>query len=158
MKSRQKSKNSKVKQQLVVYTTATKNAYSSLATDTDPQQQPVQLCQPVVPKTALATHENALTKKEAQSSRHQRRAARRRHVKETLQRLKEQEELFFDNFITIAEDERTSLAKGDTKNAKKQKIEDAHKPTSQPALSLMQRGRNASYSVGTSFKRAVQHL
>ena len=158
MKSRQKSKNSKVKQQLVVYTTATKNAYSSLATDTDPQQQPVQLCQPVVPKTALATHENALTKKEAQSSRHQRRAARRRHVKETLQRLKEQEELFFDNFITIAEDERTSLAKGDTKNAKKQKIEDAHKPTSQPALSLMQRGRNASYSVGTSFKRAVQKL
>ena len=44
VKSKRKRKNSKVNQPLVVYNTTTDNAYSSLATDTDPQQQPVQLC------------------------------------------------------------------------------------------------------------------
>ena len=42
---------------------------------------------------------------------------RQKHVKDTLQRLQESEELFFDKSITQAEDERTAIAKEDTCNA-----------------------------------------
>ena len=40
---------------------------------------------------------------------------------------RESEELFFDESITKAEDERTTMTKGDTSNAKRAATEAAHK-------------------------------
>ena len=95
------------------------------------------------------------TERDDKSTRHQRRAARRRHVKQTLRRLSEQEEIFFDTNITIAEDTRTSMAKNDLTNAKRVTIDNAHEPSIKPAPSLMQQGRNLSYRKGTSLRRAI---
>jgi len=52
---------------------------------------------------------------------------RHKHVKNTLQCLRESKELFFDESITQAEDEQTAMAKEDTGNAKHNAISTAHK-------------------------------
>jgi len=43
----------------------------------------------------------------------QQKIARRQHIKRTLRRLRDSDNLFLDDSITLAEDERTSLAKAD---------------------------------------------
>ncbi len=48
--------------------------------------------------------------------RRQLKIARQQHIKQTLQRLRDSDDLFLDNSITLAEDERTSLAKNNTSN------------------------------------------
>ena len=50
------------------------------------------------------------------------------------------------------------MAKNDLTNAKRVTIDNAHNPSNKPAPSLMQRGRNLSYRMGTSLRRAIQHL
>jgi hypothetical protein len=45
--------------------------------------------------------------------RRQRKIARQRHIKRTLRRLRDSDNQFLDDSITLAEDERTSLAKAD---------------------------------------------
>ena len=55
--------------------------------------------------------------------RQQRRALIRQHRRETLRKLRESEELFFDTNITRAEDERTVMAKEDTSNARRVAID-----------------------------------
>ena len=45
--------------------------------------------------------------------RRQRKIARRQHIKQTLRRLRDSDNLFLDDSITLTEDERTSLAKAD---------------------------------------------
>ena len=45
--------------------------------------------------------------------RRQRKTARRQHIKQTLRRLRDSDNLFLDDSITLAEDKRTSLAKAD---------------------------------------------
>ena len=51
----------------------------------------------------------------------------RKHVKSTLQHLRENEELFFDESITRAEDEQTAMAKEDTSKAQHKAISTVHK-------------------------------
>ena len=53
----------------------------------------------------------------------------------------------FDTHITVAEDERMSMAKNDTKNAQRVKIDAAHQTETKPKPSLLQRGRNVTYSI-----------
>ena len=50
----------------------------------------------------------------------------RKYRRETLKRLKENEELFFGEAITRAEDERTTIAKECRTNARRLAINDAH--------------------------------
>ena len=48
--------------------------------------------------------------------RRQRKIARQQHIKQTLRRLRDSNDLFLGNSITLAEDKRTSLAKADDNN------------------------------------------
>ena len=68
---------------------------------------------------ALHDDDKSIMPTDIKEHRLKRRAARRQHLKLTLQRMKDSEELFFDNSITQAEDERTTMAKNDNKNARR---------------------------------------
>ena len=90
---------------------------------------------------------------------HERKMQRRNHRKLTLERLAQQEDLFFDECITTAEDERTVMAKNDATNNKKRAIDSAHnkdQPGSTPGY--VQRVRNATYTATTKFNRAFGRL
>ena len=90
---------------------------------------------------------------------HERKRQRRHHRKMTLQRLAQQEDHFFDECITRAEDERTVIAKNDATNSKKRAIEAAHnksKPSSKTGYA--QQLRNATYTASTAFNRAFGKL
>jgi hypothetical protein len=87
-----------------------------------------------------------------------RRAARRQHLKLTLQRLKDSEELFFDNSITQAEDERTTMAKNDNNNARRLAIDAAHAKQDKPRIGLVQQGRNTAYAFGSALKRQFKSI
>jgi phosphopantetheine adenylyltransferase len=56
----------------------------------------------------------------------QQKIARHQHIKQTLRRLHDSDNLFLDDSITLAEDERTSLAKADKTNKKCMAINAAH--------------------------------
>ena len=90
---------------------------------------------------------------------HARKMQRRKHRLQTLQRLAQQEDLFLDECITSAEDERTVMAKNDTTNKKKRAIELAHKPSkagTRPGYA--QRIRNATYTATTQLNRTFGKL
>ena len=90
---------------------------------------------------------------------HERKMQRRNHRKLTLERLAQQEDLFLDECITTAEDERTVMAKNDATNNKKRAIDSAHnkdQPGSTPGY--VQRVRNATYTATTKFNRAFGRL
>ncbi len=48
------------------------------------------------------------------------------HIKQTLQCLRDSDNLFLDDSITLSEDERTSLAKADETDKKRMAINAAH--------------------------------
>jgi hypothetical protein len=58
--------------------------------------------------------------------RRQRKIAWRQHIKQTLRRLRDSDNLFLDDSITLAEDERTCLAKANKTNKKRMAINAAH--------------------------------
>ena len=90
--------------------------------------------------------------------RRQRKIARRQHIKRTLQRLRDSDNLFLDDSITLAEDERTSLAKADETDKKRMAINAAHTKRGTPSISIAQRGRNAAYSLGSAFNRTIKKI
>ena len=75
-----------------------------------------------------------------------------------LKKLKEQENLFLDHSITMAKDTHTENAKNDRTNKKRVSIDAAHTATAATKPSLLQQGRNLSYNMGTTFRKAIQHL
>jgi hypothetical protein len=87
-----------------------------------------------------------------------RRAARRQHLKLTLRRLKDSEELFFDNSITQAEDERTTMAKNDNNNARRLAIDAAHAKQYKPQIGMVQQGCNTAYVLGSALKRQFKSI
>ncbi len=66
----------------------------------------------------------------------------RQHIKLMLCLLSKNENLFLDNSITLAKDERTVLAKGDQTNLQHLAIDSALINSNKPAIGLTQRGRN----------------
>jgi len=90
--------------------------------------------------------------------RKQRKIARRQHIKQTFRRLRDSDNLFLDNSITLAEDERTSLAKDDETDKKRMAINAAHTKCRTTKIGLAQRGRNAAYSLGTAFNRTIKKI
>jgi hypothetical protein len=90
--------------------------------------------------------------------RRQQKISRRQHIKQTLRRLRESVDLFIDNSITHAEDERTAIAKNDTNNAKHVAINSAHAQHNQPTIRLAQRGQNSAYFLGFAFNRTIKKL
>jgi hypothetical protein len=90
--------------------------------------------------------------------RRQRKIARRQHIKQTLRCLCDSDDLFIDNSITLAEDERTSLAKADDSNRKRMAIKNAHNKCSTTSIGFAQRGRNVAYSLGSAFNWAIKKI
>jgi len=90
--------------------------------------------------------------------RRQQKIARRQHIKRTLQRLHDSDNLFLDDSITLAEDERTSLAKADETDKKRMSINAAHTKRGTPSIGLAQRGRNAAHSLGSAFNRTIKKI
>ncbi len=58
--------------------------------------------------------------------RRQRKIARQQHIKQMLRRLRDSNNLFLDNSITLAEDKQASLAKANDSNKKCMAINTAH--------------------------------
>ena len=90
--------------------------------------------------------------------RRQRKIAWRQHIKQTLRRLRDSDNLFLDDSITLAEDERTSLAKADETNKNRMAINAAHTKRGTTSIGLAQRGRNAAYSLGSAFNRTIKKI
>ena len=90
--------------------------------------------------------------------RRQRKIARRQHIKQTLRCLRDSDNLFLDDSITLAEDERTSLAKADETNKKCMAINTAHTKQGTTNIGLAQRGHNAVYSLGSAFNRTIKKI
>jgi hypothetical protein len=83
---------------------------------------------------------------------------RQQHIKQTLWRLRDSDDLFLNNSITLAEDKRTSLAKDDTINKKHLAINAAHTKRGTPSIGIAQRGHNATYSLGSAFNRTIKKI
>jgi hypothetical protein len=79
-------------------------------------------------------------------------------MKQTLQRLQASDDLFLENSITLAEDERTSLAKTNETDKKRMAINAAHTKRGTTRIGLAQRGRNATYSLRTAFNRTIKKI
>jgi hypothetical protein len=84
--------------------------------------------------------------------------ARRQHIKKTLRRLRDSDDLFLDDSITLAEDERTSFAEADESNKKRMAINAAHTERGTTSIGFAQRGRNAAYSLGSTFNWTIQKI
>jgi hypothetical protein len=98
---------------------------------------------------------NAILPPDPQEHNRQRKIARQQHIKQMLQRLHDSNNLFLDDSITItlAGDERTSLAKADESNKNA-----AHTKRGTTSIGLAQRGRNAAYSLGSAFNRTIKKI
>jgi hypothetical protein len=72
-------------------------------------------------------------------------------IKQTLWRLRKSDNLFLYNSITHAKDERTTISKNDTDNAKHAAIDCAHAQCNQPTIVLAQCGQNMAYCLGFAF-------
>jgi hypothetical protein len=91
--------------------TALHNAFAILAVSNNPTIESNDEEHIIVHLTQLAKAVESTKQKRLQQRN------RRKHVKNTLQRLQESEELFFKKTITCAEDEQTTMAKEDTSKA-----------------------------------------
>jgi hypothetical protein len=72
--------------------------------------------------------------------------------------LSESKNLFLDNNITQAEDEQTILAKGDQTNTQRRAIDSTLVKNNKPAIGLAQRGRNTTYSLGTTIGQTLKKI
>ncbi len=84
--------------------------------------------------------------------------AQRQHIKQTLRQLRDSDDLFLDNSITLAEDKRASLAKDNTNNKKRLAINIAHTKRGTPSIGIAQRGQNAAYSLGSALNRTIKKI
>jgi hypothetical protein len=82
------------------------------------------------------------------------------HRRQTLQRLAQQDNLFLEESITTAEDERTEMAKADKTEPRQKIINKAHEQNNTKlTASITQRAQNTTYGLCTAFKRtATQFL
>jgi hypothetical protein len=77
---------------------------------------------------------------------------------QTLQWLRNSDDLFLDNSITQAKDNCTAIAKNNTNNAKCMAINSAHAQRNQPTIRLAQRGQNMAYRLGSVFNQTIKKL
>ena len=75
----------------------------------------------------------------------------RKYRRETLKRLKENEELFFNEAITRAEDEQTTIAKGNRTNSRRLAIDDVHDYRPKPTVGMRQYGCNITNKIESAF-------
>jgi hypothetical protein len=126
------------------------NAYGILshADDPIPDDETIFIDHPL-------NHQNLNTIRE---HRRQRKISRHQHIKRTLRLLSKSDNLFLDNSITQAEDERTILAKGEQTNTQRRAIDAAHVKNNKPTIGLAQHGRNTAYRLGTSISQTFKQI
>ena len=93
------------------------------------------------------------------SSKFRRKAAKRFQARQLRRTKASDESGLIDEYITLAEDERTALAKADTTAPQRLAADRAHSSrgiTTRP--SLLQQGKNMGYAIRAQAKRAVQTL
>jgi hypothetical protein len=88
----------------------------------------------------------------------QHKMARQQHIKQTLRQLRDSDELFLDDSITLAEGKRTSLAKANDSNKKRMAINAAHTKRGTTSIGFAQRGCNAANSLGSAFNRMIKKI
>jgi hypothetical protein len=84
--------------------------------------------------------------------------ARRQHIKLMLRLLSKNKNLFLDNSIAQAKEERTVLTKGNQTNLQCLAIDSAHVNSNKPAFGLTQRGCNTAYSLGTTISQTFKKI
>ena len=93
------------------------------------------------------------------SSKFRRKAAKRFQARQLRRTKASDESGLIDEYITLAEDERTALAKADTNAAQRIAADRAHSlPCSTTRPSLLQRGKKMGYAIRAQAKQAVQTL
>jgi hypothetical protein len=125
------------------------NAYSILSQSEDP-----------IPdvKTIFVDHPPSQQDANVHEHRRQRKIAWHQHIKLMLRLHSENKNLFLDNSITQAQDERTVLAKGNQTNLQHLAIDSAHVNSNKPAIGLTQRGCNTTYSLGTTISQTFKKI
>ncbi len=139
----------KTKLTSLVNSITTHNAYGILSHSDDPK-----------PDDETIYIDPPLVQQDADIHKHcrQRKIAWHQHIKRTLCLLSKSKNLFLNNNITQAEDERTILAKGDQTNTQRRAIDSAHIKNNKPAIGLAQRGCNTIYSLGTIIGRTLKKI
>ncbi len=123
------------------------NAYGILSHSDDPIPDDVTIyIDPPLAQQDTDIHEH----------RKQPKIAWRQHIKQMLHLLSKSKNLFLDNNITQAEDERTILAKGDQTNTQRRAIDSAHVKNNKPEIGLAQCGCNTAYSLGTTTSQTLK--
>ena len=84
--------------------------------------------------------------------------AQRQHIKQTLRRLHNSDNLFLDNCITLTEDKGTSSAKADESNKKRMAINAVHSKRGPTSIGFSQHGCNAAYNLGSAFNRRIKKI
>ena len=122
---------------------------------TTPTTIPVAQEVPPTPDRKYSISEVSLSRMEKQD----RKFKRRQHRRDTLAQLARQEDLFLDECITVAEDERTIMAKADTSDGRRLTIDKAHdKSNAKPTPGIKQQWRNKSYGLCSALKRTATRL
>ncbi len=126
------------------------NAFAILSQPDDP---------PSMSRSPLKTEDGKTTlPPDPREHRRQRKIARRQHIKQTLRRLRDSNNLFLNDSITLAEDKRTSLAKADESNKQRMAINAAHTKRGTTSIGFTQRGCNAAYSLSSAFNRTIKKI
>ena len=115
----------KLKQPVTVYTN---NSFNPLSANNGPKKNT-----PLQQINAMPTVDKQPS---TQDSTQRRQAIIRKHRQDTLKRLKDNEELFFDKCITQTKDERKTIAKENNTNAKQIAINKAHTIRTKPAVGM----------------------
>ena len=109
----------------------TNNSFTPLSSNNNPETKTKKQQNTPVPQTDAT-----------KDTEKRRRDKIQKHRQETLKQLKDNEELFFDEAITWAKDERTTIAKENKTNAKRLAIDNVHNYRTKPTVGIWQYGCN----------------
>ena len=137
-----KKGSSKLKTSTDTYYTKLSNAYSKLA--------------------AFSADPGTPDEPTTDASRFKIKAAKRRHlrlqraIKKKLAKETQCDDAIIDEYIILAEDERTAMAKADTKDRRRVTIDEAHAPSIRARTSLFQHSKNIGRALSAAVRRTVR--
>jgi hypothetical protein len=137
--------------------TTVNNTFAILSISNDPTTNTNVLTLAPSP-IALSTDDKTIIPPDPREHCRQLKIAQHQHIKQTLQRLRKSDDLFLNNSITHAKDERTIIAKGNTNNAKYVAIDSAHPQHNKLTIGIAQHGHKMAYCLGTAFNWTIKKL
>ncbi len=136
--------------------TTTNNAFAILSVSNDPTTK--QAAPVLVPSSISCKTDNKTIMFNPKEPCRQCKIARGQHVWQVLQQLREKDNLFLDNSLTITEDKCTDLAKNNHTNAKCKAIDSSHVRRDKLSICLVQCGCNLVYSMSSAFNQLIKKL